>query len=72
MNDSQALAAKVAEHFANGGAVMVKSYARPTVYTAKHAVMFRASKRETDRGIYIGWPGRKSVYVTAEMLAFSR
>jgi hypothetical protein len=72
MTESQALAAKVAEHLMNGGAVMVKSYTRPTVYTSKHVTMFRASSRETDRGIYIGWPGRKSAYVTPEMLAFSR
>lgn len=72
MTESQALAAKIQEHLSKGGQVMVKSYTRPTIYGPKHVSMFRASSVATDRGVRIGWPGRSSVYVTPEMLAFSK
>lgn len=67
MTEGQALLARVREHFARGGSVMVKSYTRPTIYTPRHAAMFHSR----DRGVQIGWPGRSSVYVTPEMIAFS-
>jgi hypothetical protein len=42
-------AAKIAAHLASGGQVVVGTYTRATVYSSRHASLFRA----TNSGLYV-------------------
>lgn len=71
MTSKELLDALVA-HMTAGKRVMVQSYTRPVIYDKRHISMFRASSREGDTGVYVGWPGKRSVYVTAGQWAFEK
>jgi hypothetical protein len=69
---SQELLDVLVAHLNAGKRLMIKSYTRPTVYDKRHITMFRASTREGDTGVYVGWPGKRSVYVAPQMWAFEK
>jgi hypothetical protein len=67
MMEAGELVASIQAHFTKGGRVLLASYTRPVIYSVKHASMFRASA--DGRGVRIGWPGHKSVYVFLSQLS---
>lgn len=71
MLTSQELLDKILATLAAGKRVVIRSYTRPVIYDKRHATMFRACTNG-DRGIRIGWPGKRSVYATEGMLGFEQ
>lgn len=61
---------KIVDHLNAGGRILLKSYTRPTIYDKRHVAMFHPPKRPTERGVYIGWEGRKKVYADPSHIAF--
>ena len=64
------LVTRIKAHLGAGGKVMLASYTRPVIYDARHADMFRPDA--DDRGVRIGWPGKKSVYAFQSHVVFSK
>ena len=57
--------------FAAGKRVLVSTYLKTTVYSAKHAKMFKAPTKVTERGVYVQH-GRRWDYVFPQYIKFEK
>ena len=58
----QTLTEQVMAHFAAGGRVMISTYTKSVIYSAKHATLFRAPRDASKDGIYVRH-GKREDYV---------
>jgi len=61
---------RIQAHLAEGGKVLIATYTKATLYSPKHAAMFKAPTKPTEQGVYVQHGRRWDYVISAEYVRF--